>query len=79
MCVWLALELTKCSTFYHETKLSRFTAEPIKTSAIKRAGPSIVGIDIDGDREAWKIHIVQAARAHAFEMGEFCLRCPRQV
>ena len=78
MCV-AALELTKSSTFYYETKLSRLTAEHIKTSAIKRAGPSIVGIDIDGDREAWKIHIVQAARAHAFEMGEFCLRCPRQV
>ena len=39
-------------------------AEHIKTSAIKRAGPSIVGIDIDGDREAWKIHIVRAARVN---------------
>ena len=41
-------------------------AELIKTSAIKRAGPSIVGIDIDGDRGAWKIHIVQAGSAERY-------------
>ena len=42
-------------------------AELIKTSAIKRAGPSIVGIDIDGDRGAWKIHTVQSY-THAFAL-----------
>ena len=38
-------------------------AQRIKTSAIKRVCPSIVWIDMDGDREAWKILIVKAALA----------------